>query len=243
VRPFAPTKAHCAPKIPSSTATKQAHCHLGVHHQLAITGTGSANHKPLSVAASITSGQHTNASHGRPTRAAVVTASVSGFPREITRSVPARDGSVRLEPWPEFSPFFLLRSARCALPLPQLCGKSPYPTLVCGIQRLNRYEIATSADSAGSFAYAIHPKHACLRCPLLRPDPKQQTRLIEIQENLKSRLIEAKKRGWLGEVEGLNLSLAGAEQKLASMASAPHSSRDGDATLKPHSAAEVSSSD
>jgi hypothetical protein len=59
----------------------------------------------------------------------------------------------------------------------------------------------------------IH-EHACLRCPLLRPDPKQQTRLIEIQDNLKARLVEAKKCGWLGEVEGLNMSLAGADQKL-----------------------------
>jgi hypothetical protein len=62
----------------------------------------------------------------------------------------------------------------------------------------------------------IH-EHACLRCPLLRPDPKQQARLIEIQDNLKARLVEAKTRGWLGEVEGLNISLAGAEQKLGAM--------------------------
>ena len=64
----------------------------------------------------------------------------------------------------------------------------------------------------------IH-EHACLRCPLLRPDPKQSARLIEIQENLKSRLVEARKRGWLGEVEGLELSLTGADQKLAVISS------------------------
>jgi hypothetical protein len=67
----------------------------------------------------------------------------------------------------------------------------------------------------------IH-EHACLRCPLLRPDPQQQRRLIEIQDNLKARLVEAKNRGWLGEVEGLNISLAGAEQKLATMKSQVH---------------------
>ena len=62
----------------------------------------------------------------------------------------------------------------------------------------------------------IH-EHACLRCPLLRPDPKQRARLEEIQANLKLRLVEARKRGWLGDVEGLEISLAGAEQKLAVM--------------------------
>jgi hypothetical protein len=34
--------------------------------------------------------------------------------------------------------------------------------------------------------------------------------------------VEAKNRGWLGEVEGLNISLAGAEQKLATMKSQVH---------------------
>jgi|GEM_PF-6512222 len=48
------------------------------------------------------------------------------------------------------------------------------------------------------------------------------------QENLKARLIEAKKRDWLGEIEGLNISQAGTEQKLMGMASVQESSRDGD---------------
>jgi integrase len=62
----------------------------------------------------------------------------------------------------------------------------------------------------------IH-EHACVRCPMLRPDPKQLGRLKEIQANLRARLAEAKKRMWLGEVEGLELSLAGAGHKRASM--------------------------
>jgi hypothetical protein len=70
----------------------------------------------------------------------------------------------------------------------------------------------------------IH-EHACLRCPLLRPDPKQSARLIEIQDNLKARLIEAKKGGWLGDVEGLNITLSGAAQKLAPMDSIEQSTR------------------
>ncbi|MGH3949909.1 MAG: tyrosine-type recombinase/integrase, partial [Pseudonocardiaceae bacterium] len=60
----------------------------------------------------------------------------------------------------------------------------------------------------------IH-EHACVRCSLLWPDPSQQSRLLEIRDNLKTRVAEAKREGWLGEVEGLQISLAGAEDKLA----------------------------
>jgi hypothetical protein len=60
----------------------------------------------------------------------------------------------------------------------------------------------------------IH-EHACVRCALLWPDPKQHFRLIEIRDNLKSRIAEAQREGWLGEIEGLQVSLSGAEDKLA----------------------------
>jgi hypothetical protein len=68
-------------------------------------------------------------------------------------------------------------------------------------------------------AYATSCQHefACIRCPMLRPDPTQQQRLEEIIASLGERLAEADKRGWLGEVEGLQTSLAAAEQKLAQM--------------------------
>jgi hypothetical protein len=58
-------------------------------------------------------------------------------------------------------------------------------------------------------------EHACVRCSLLRPDPAQRQRLVEIQSNLRDRIAEAKLHGWLGEVEGLEVSLAGASDKLA----------------------------
>jgi len=60
----------------------------------------------------------------------------------------------------------------------------------------------------------IH-EHACVRCALLWPDPAQRTRLVEICDNLKARIAEAECEGWLGEIEGLQVSLAGAEDKLA----------------------------
>ncbi|WP_256725822.1 hypothetical protein [Streptomyces sp. IMTB 2501] len=42
-------------------------------------------------------------------------------------------------------------------------------------------------------------------------------RLVEIRDNLHARIAEAEREGWLGEVEGLKISLAGAEEKLAQL--------------------------
>ena len=53
-----------------------------------------------------------------------------------------------------------------------------------------------------------------MRCALLRPDPAQRGRLEEIRDNLIARIAEAERESWLGEVEGLKVSLAGAEEKL-----------------------------
>jgi integrase len=62
----------------------------------------------------------------------------------------------------------------------------------------------------------IH-EHSCLRCPLLRPSPTQRPRIVEIRDNLLDRIAEAQREGWHGEVEGLRVSLAGAETKLAQL--------------------------
>ncbi len=71
--------------------------------------------------------------------------------------------------------------------------------------------IGTCARAFGT--PCIH-EHACVRCSLLRPDPAQRARLAEIRDNLIARIAEAEREGWLGEVEGLQVSLAGAEEKL-----------------------------
>lgn len=60
-------------------------------------------------------------------------------------------------------------------------------------------------------------EHSCIRCPMLRVDPRQRERLIEIIRNLADRIGEARINGWLGEVEGLQISLNAAEAKLVSM--------------------------
>jgi hypothetical protein len=52
---------------------------------------------------------------------------------------------------------------------------------------------------------------------MLWPDPAQRDRLVEIRDNLIARIAEAEREGWLGEVEGLKVSLAGAQDKLAQL--------------------------
>ena len=68
-----------------------------------------------------------------------------------------------------------------------------------------------------SYATPCIHEHACIRCPLLRPDPAQRPRLAEIRGNLTARIAEARREGWPGEAEGLQVSLAAADQKLAQM--------------------------
>lgn len=68
---------------------------------------------------------------------------------------------------------------------------------------------------ARAYATPCVHEHACVRCALLRVDPAQRPRLEEIRDNLHARIAEAEHKGWLGEVEGLKVSLAGTEDKLA----------------------------
>jgi hypothetical protein len=51
--------------------------------------------------------------------------------------------------------------------------------------------------------------------PALRPDPTQRPRLEELIEALGDRKVEAEQRGWLGELEGIEISLNAAREKLS----------------------------
>lgn len=77
-----------------------------------------------------------------------------------------------------------------------------------------KVELGTCARPYGS---PCRHEHACIRCPVLRPDPAQEPRLLAIIVNLNDRLREATERGWLGEVDGLRVSLDAANQKLTQM--------------------------
>ncbi|MET7727342.1 site-specific integrase [Streptomyces mirabilis] len=79
---------------------------------------------------------------------------------------------------------------------------------------LRKVALGTCARDFGT--PCVH-EHACIRCPVLRPDPEQMPRLEEIRANLVDRFQEAKEQGWLGEVAAIEASLAAAEQKLTAM--------------------------
>ncbi len=85
-----------------------------------------------------------------------------------------------------------------------------------------RRKVSTGTCGRAFDSPCIH-EHACIRCPMLWPDPAQRARLVEIRDNLHARIAEAEHEGWLGEVEGLRVSLAGADDKLAQLANRrPH---------------------
>lgn len=95
--------------------------------------------------------------------------------------------------------------------------REPTPTEWAEFERRftrRKVELGTCARPYGT---PCRHEHACLRCPPLRPDPAQAMRLAEIITNLHKRIREATDRGWLGEVEELQVSLAGARQKLQQM--------------------------
>jgi hypothetical protein len=60
-------------------------------------------------------------------------------------------------------------------------------------------------------------EHACIRCPMLRVDPPQRIRLVDIIRNLSDRIVEARSHGWHGEVTGLQISPTAARNKLANL--------------------------
>ncbi|MFH5207369.1 tyrosine-type recombinase/integrase [Antrihabitans sp. NCIMB 15449] len=50
-------------------------------------------------------------------------------------------------------------------------------------------------------------EHACIRCPMLRIDPKMLSRLAVIETDLEKRRERAHAEGWVGEIEGIDLTL------------------------------------
>jgi hypothetical protein len=67
---------------------------------------------------------------------------------------------------------------------------------------------------------------------MLRVSPHQRPRLAELIRNLHERITEARMNGWLGEVQGLEVSLKAAKRKLTSLdRSIERNSRTGPADL------------
>ncbi|WP_370964914.1 tyrosine-type recombinase/integrase [Amycolatopsis sp. cg9] len=80
--------------------------------------------------------------------------------------------------------------------------------------QLRKLELGTCGRPYGS---PCQHEHACIRCPMLRVDPQQRPRLVAIARNLTDRITEARQNRWLGEVRGLETSLAAAKAKLVSL--------------------------
>lgn len=72
-------------------------------------------------------------------------------------------------------------------------------------------------DCGRAYGTACIHEHSCIRCPLVRVDPAQRPRLAGIRDNLITRIEEAHQQGWIGEAEGLKISLAAANAKLAQL--------------------------
>ena len=70
-------------------------------------------------------------------------------------------------------------------------------------------------DCGRAYGTSCIHEHSCVRCPLLRVSPDQRPRLVNIRDNLIARIDEARHEGWLGEAEGLKVSLGAANAKLA----------------------------
>lgn len=51
-------------------------------------------------------------------------------------------------------------------------------------------------------------EHACIRCPVLHVSPKMLARLDELEEDLLGRRARAEAESWLGEIEGIDLTLS-----------------------------------
>ena len=80
--------------------------------------------------------------------------------------------------------------------------------------QLRKVALGTCGRPYGS---SCQHENACLRCAMLRVSPQQRPRLTEIINNLRERITEARMNGWLGEVQGLQVSLEAARRKLASL--------------------------
>jgi integrase len=93
---------------------------------------------------------------------------------------------------------------------------------------LRKLELGTCGRPYGT---PCKHEHACIRCPMLRVDPRQRARLIEIIQNLRDRISEAEANGWLGEVQGLQSSLQAARDKLTALERTRRNGRTGTTDL------------
>ena len=83
-------------------------------------------------------------------------------------------------------------------------------------RNLERRKVALG-DCGRAYGTGCVHEMACERCSLLRIDPAQRPRLILIRDSLSAQVTEAREQGWLGELEGLQVSLATVTDKLQAL--------------------------
>lgn len=72
---------------------------------------------------------------------------------------------------------------------------------------------SNSAPAADRMALHANTSTHVIRCPMLHVDPKMLARLDELEGDLLARRDRAQAEGWLGELEGLDLTLSFLRQK------------------------------
>jgi hypothetical protein len=65
--------------------------------------------------------------------------------------------------------------------------------------------------------HPLHPRTQLPTLPAPATRPTARPRLVQIRDNLIARIAEAESHRWLGEAEGLKVSLTGARAKLTQM--------------------------
>ncbi|MCX5124343.1 site-specific integrase [Streptomyces sp. NBC_00347] len=65
-------------------------------------------------------------------------------------------------------------------------------------------------------------EHACIRCPMLQINPKMLPRLAELEKDLLRRRKKAEEEQWLGEIDGIDLTLTFLRTKQAEAARLTH---------------------
>ncbi|MFF8024774.1 site-specific integrase [Streptomyces sp. NPDC007896] len=75
-----------------------------------------------------------------------------------------------------------------------------------------KVELGNCARPYGS---SCQHEHACIRCPMLQVNPKMLPRLAEIERDLLLRRKRAEEEQWLGEIEGIEMTLTFVRTKQA----------------------------